>query len=282
MAKRKDGPHWVKAWISDLSALTDKFRDLETGAVDFTELGKEEYKFRMALSRKDFTLSERARKVWDEAVGPYQQRVSAARKNPQDAPNGNAGVDMSDAGNGAASKLPTSCDKFTADGDTREAWDESATVSKNVSTPAMSTRRRAGGSVRETVDPFPPARQSSAKSGDVLSMAYSGEFSNVILTQAQYNELGIKFGNQQKLNRAIDSLSCKIENGETNPRNHYAELVKWAAYRDDMEEAEEVKAAKLPHYETVSEHNARIVQESDAWIHEYCQQQKKNRKSANG
>lgn len=39
---------------------------------------------------------------------------------PQDAPNGNAGVDMHDAGNGAASKSPTSCDQFTADGDTRE------------------------------------------------------------------------------------------------------------------------------------------------------------------
>ena len=42
------------------------------------------------------------------------------KKSPQDAPNGNAGVDMTDAGNGAASKSPTSCDTFTADGDTRE------------------------------------------------------------------------------------------------------------------------------------------------------------------
>ena len=39
---------------------------------------------------------------------------------PQDAPNGNAGVDMYDAGNGAASKSPTSCDTFTADAPTRE------------------------------------------------------------------------------------------------------------------------------------------------------------------
>ena len=38
----------------------------------------------------------------------------------QDAPHGNAGVDMYDAGNGAASKSPTSCDQFTADGDIRE------------------------------------------------------------------------------------------------------------------------------------------------------------------
>lgn len=119
--KRKDGPHWVKAWIADLSMLTDSFRDMNTGAVNFEALGKEEYLFRMALSRKDFSLSNRAKKVWEEAVGPYNQRITAAnKKSPQDAPNGNAGVDMYDAGNGAASKSPTSCDQFTADGDIRE------------------------------------------------------------------------------------------------------------------------------------------------------------------
>lgn len=42
------------------------------------------------------------------------------KKSTQDAPNGNAGDDMSDAGNGAASKTPTSCDQLKADGDTRE------------------------------------------------------------------------------------------------------------------------------------------------------------------
>jgi len=119
--KRKDGPHWVKAWIADLSMLTDSFRDMNTGAVNFEALGKEEYLFRMALSRKDFSLSNRAKKVWEEAVGPYNQRITAAnKKSPQDAPNGNAGVDVTDAGNGAASKSPTSCDTLTADGDTRE------------------------------------------------------------------------------------------------------------------------------------------------------------------
>ena len=38
----------------------------------------------------------------------------------QDAPNGNAGVDAYDAGNGAYLKYTTSCDQLTADGDTRE------------------------------------------------------------------------------------------------------------------------------------------------------------------
>ena len=79
---------------------------------------------------------------------------------------------------------------------------------------------------------------------DVLNLAYAGEFGNVRLTQEQYAELGIRFGNQQKLNRAIDSLSCKLENEEIKPRNHYAELLKWAAYRDDMDERKEEEASK--------------------------------------
>ena len=184
------------------------------------------------------------------------------KKNPQDAPHGNAGVDR---------KSATSCDRVTSDATHREAVDESATVSKNSNNEAEVTtkyqrQRRTGGSSLSKTTSLPPVRQSEP---DVLSLAYSGEFQNVRLSQAQYNELGIRFGNLAKLNRAIDSLSCKIENGETNPRNHYAELVKWANYRDDMDEADEVKAAKQPHYETVSEHNARIVAEGKKWIDEH-------------
>lgn len=93
-------------------------------------------------------------------------------------------------------------------------------------------------------EPQAPSPGASHISGDVMSLAYSGEFGNVRLTQEQYAQLGIKFGNQQKLNRAIDSLSCQIENGEKNPQNHYAELVKWANYRDDMDERKEEEASK--------------------------------------
>ena len=303
---------------------------------------------------------KQVRKVLKEqgVANPTKEEINAKwlelfgnEENPQDAPNGNAGVDR---------KSATSCDQFTADGDTREdpmnisngrnagslesgtsanlyatrqakngdashreAEDESATVSnpfaldmpgQDKGEQSAKTRdirgsgryqppslgpedgnlfttkepstisangRRTGGYVREAVDPLPPVRQSEP---DVMSMAYSGEFGNVRLTQEQYAELGIKFGNQQKLNRAIDSLSCKLENDELKPapRSHYAVLVKWANYRDDMDEKEELKASSAPHYETVSEHNARIVRESDKWIHEYCQQQNKNRKAANG
>ena len=128
-------------------------------------------------------------------------------------------------------------------------------------------QRRAGGHLL----PSSSLNGSPARSGavDVLNLAYAGEFGNVRLTQEQYAQLGIKFGNQQKLNRAIDSLSCQLENGEKNPANHYAELVKWASYRDDMEEKEELRASGAPHYETVSEHNARVLAAGKKWIDEH-------------
>ena len=101
----------------------------------------------------------------------------------------------------------------------------------------------------------------------IQNFAYSGEFGNVRLSQGQYNELGIKFGNQQALNRAIDSLSSKLENGEIQPvpKNHYAVLVKWAAYRDDKRE-EKDEDAERNRYETVSEHNARVLKKSTEFI----------------
>ena len=71
---------------------------------------------------------------------------------------------------------------------------------------------------------------------NVLNLAYSGEFQNVKLTVKEYGELGLKFGNQKTLHDAIDSLSCDIENGVKNPKNHYAELLKWANYRNSKKE----------------------------------------------
>ena len=215
--------------------------------------------------------------------------------------NGNAALNMTHGRNAVALESGTSSANLrgsarpSTDGDTRKdslnitgssngASLESSTSVENLSGSGKpkNDQRRAGG-----ISPLSsPSLSPSARSGsvDVLNLAYAGEFGNVRLTQEQYSELGIKFGNMQKLNRAIDSLSCMLENEEIKPvpKNHYAVLLKWASYRDDMEEKEELKAATLPHYETVSEHNARIVRESDAWIHEYCQQQKKNRKAANG
>lgn len=153
-----NGPHWIKQWIANLAVLNEQFRD-DDGRVDFEALGREEYQFRMALITQNLSKSPRAKETYLQTKSSYDAWVENGKKggrpkkSPQDAPNGNAGVDMSDAGNGAASKSPTSCDTFTADGDIREdsqdcksrtsathyvdahhreAGDESATVSRNM------------------------------------------------------------------------------------------------------------------------------------------------------
>lgn len=120
----------------------------------------------------------------------------------------------------------------------------------------LSSQKR--GKPVDVTQPVPPK---------ILNLAYSGEFGNVKLSQEQYNELGMKFGNQQALNRAIDSLSSKLENGEIQPvpKNHYAVLVKWAAYRDDKREEKDEDAERY-RYETVSEHNARVLKKSTEFI----------------
>ena len=75
-----------------------------------------------------------------ERVDQYPQARENGKKGgrpkkiPQDAPNGNAGVDVTDTGNGAASKSPTSCDTLTADGDIREdsqAKPDGSAISRN-------------------------------------------------------------------------------------------------------------------------------------------------------
>ncbi len=107
--RSKNGPYWVKAWIADLSQLTDMFRD-EDGKVDYDALGREEYQFRMALARKDFSLSSRAKKVWDEALGPYKHRISAALKDKEStagAPTREDGEFKPDSGNAGNLKTAT-------------------------------------------------------------------------------------------------------------------------------------------------------------------------------
>ena len=266
------GPFWSQNWFEAMWRFTcNNFVNFDTGAVDFEALGREEYEFRKALFFRNFKNSKRARAVFDEAKAEYYKKVE----------NGMKGGRPKKNTEGAANGNNADCDHARESESTGSTTDFESLGSGKPKTQAQNDQRRAGGisPLSVSTSSRPPARSGDV---DVLNLAYAGEFGNVRLTQEQYAQLGIKFGNQQKLNRAIDSLSCQLENGEKNPQNHYAELVKWASYRDDMEEKEELRASSAPHYETVSEHNARIVRESDAWIHEYCQQQKKNRKAANG
>ena len=121
------GPYWTRNWIEAMWRFTNEnFVNFDTGAVDYEALGKEEFQFRKALFFRNFKNSERAKMAFASAEDDYKNPVENGKKggrpkkSPQDAPNGNAGVDMSDARNGAASKSPTSCDTFTADVDIRE------------------------------------------------------------------------------------------------------------------------------------------------------------------
>lgn len=112
------GPYWTRNWIEAMWRFTNEnFVDFDTGAVDYEALGKEEFQFRKALFFRNFKNSERAKMAFASAEDDYKNPVENGKKggrpkkSPQDAPNGNAGVD---------SKSATSCDQFTADGDTRE------------------------------------------------------------------------------------------------------------------------------------------------------------------
>jgi len=117
--------------------------------------------------------------------------------------------------------------KKTAGAPTREDGEDRksrtpATISQDAST-----------SNGEDDSKVPTSCTVSSKDPVVLDLAYSGEFGNVTLTQEQYNSLLQKFGNKTACDRAIDSLSAKLENGELKARSHYAVLVKWANYRND-------------------------------------------------
>ncbi len=125
--KRLKGPYWTRNWIEAMWRFTNEnFVDFDSGAVDYEALGREEFQFRKALFFRNFKNSERAKVAFDTADEDYKRPVENGKKggrpkkSPQDAPNGNAGDESSDTRNGAASKSPTSCGTFTADGDIRE------------------------------------------------------------------------------------------------------------------------------------------------------------------
>lgn len=123
------GIPWVRHWIDATFEFSKNFVKPGTTEIDFEALGREEWEFRKALKTKDFSKNERAKYLWDEALSIHNRHQENGKKGgrpkkiPQDAPNGNAGVDMYDAGNGAASKSPTSCDIYEQAGNppTRES-----------------------------------------------------------------------------------------------------------------------------------------------------------------
>lgn len=130
--------------------------------------------------RKGQMLGVRKQLAKEGVTNPTQEQLDekwlemyGQENSPQDAPNGNAGVDMTDAGNGAASKSPTSCDQFTADGDIREdslAKHDGSAITRNETRAhdalepsanhyeARQSRRAGGNSLRVEKVSTPPAR----------------------------------------------------------------------------------------------------------------------------
>ena len=283
--RRKEIPSFVSIEVGVARSIAEAMTDEEWGkwskkALDDLSIG---------CTRKD--TDARVRNLYEKAKDNmdkeyirkkewYENRKAQGNQLMADGDTREDSLNMTNGRNADALESSTSANIY-GDASSREAEDESATVSKNMrrvpqneapahgfsggraaqgtmsrppeaaaqsgkaydqETASGNYQRRAGGHLL----PSSSLNGSPARSGavDVLNLAYAGEFGNVRLTQEQYAQLGIKFGNQQKLNRAIDSLSCQIENGEKNPQNHYAELVKWANYRDDMDERKEEEASR--------------------------------------
>ena len=66
-----------------------------------------------------------------------------------------------------------------------------------------------------------------------------GAFTNVYLSQEEFNELARLVGNLNATREMIDSLSAKLEDGSTTSANHYATLTYWANWRKKADEEKE-------------------------------------------
>ena len=126
---------WVNRFANTL-----QYQDLEQDPDQYAlDIIAEARSFNDQQRRKGQMLGVRKQLAKEGVKNPTQEQMDdkwlemyGNEESPQDAPNGNAGDELSDAGNGAASKSPTSCDTLTEDGDIREGADESTTVSRNM------------------------------------------------------------------------------------------------------------------------------------------------------
>ncbi len=66
-----------------------------------------------------------------------------------------------------------------------------------------------------------------------------GAFTNVYLSQEEFNEILHLVGNLNATREMIDSLSAKLEDGSTTSTNHYATLTYWANWRKKADEEKE-------------------------------------------
>ena len=89
--------------------------------------------------------------------------------------------------------------------------------------------------------PAAPAAQAPAPKAAVKKPGQDvyGAFTNVYLSQEEFNEILHLVGNLNSTREMIDSLSAKLEDGSTTSANHYATLVYWANWRKKADEEKE-------------------------------------------
>lgn len=121
----------------------------------------------------------------------------------------------------------------------------------------------------QAIAPAPAPKAAVKKPGQTIW----GTFTNVFLSQEEFNELARLVGNLNATREMVDSLSAKLEDGSITSANHYATLTYWANYRKSHAEGECEEGGRR--YETVSEHNMRVSRQADVWIAEHFGKNKK-------
>lgn len=265
IVKDKEIP-WVRHWIDATFEFSKNFiKPGTTNEIDFEALGKEEWEFRQALKTKDFTQSKRAEYLWNEAMKLRDKnrangsKGGRPRKTDDQETNRQVSTNAGDAAQGDRAEATTTVSGIFSgaeaptrkDGDGHNHTGDRGTSESATSAPSQ----RTGAFVT-----VPPKMKAPVREPEVIvsSLAYRGTFGNVVLDDLQYAELGMKFGNKKKLDRAIDSLSAKIENGEENPKSHYATLVKWSSYRADMVD-NEIEKENRPHMTNMEMRNLQAL-----------------------
>lgn len=89
--------------------------------------------------------------------------------------------------------------------------------------------------------PAAPAAQAPAPKAAVKKPGQDvyGAFTNVYLSQEEFNDILHLVGNLNSTREMIDSLSAKLEDGSTTSTNHYATLTYWANWRKKADEEKE-------------------------------------------
>ena len=146
-------PSACQAWLQSFCK-TLQFQDLCKEPNQYALfLLAEARAFNLEQRRKSQMKQVRRTLAEDGIKNPTQEQLDEkwlemyGQEIPQDAPNGNAGVDVSDAGNGAASKSPTSCDIYEQAGNppTRESETRGPQTDNN----SEAVKALADGDIRE-------------------------------------------------------------------------------------------------------------------------------------